>query len=119
MFTLPWELALFFIVVVAGQVILFGLAVYYLFSKNYSSLPLAVSGILFLSVIFFIAFKYLDGDVYSAAGYSSLPVAVLAAVFDDIPLIGYFFIAAGLAVNYLSIFAFVNSIHKILNRIFA
>lgn len=114
-------LFILFLLIVAAFIVEFFiscLGAYYLFSKHYSVFSLIIAAIVFLAIVFYVANKFADGSVILAFGYSSLPFSVFATVFDSSIIYEYFFLAGGLIINYLSIFAVINSVHKILGKIF-
>jgi len=89
------------------------LAIYFLFSKDYSSLTLITAAIIFLSGIIYRVAKSSDGNVYRKITEFSLPFGLLSFIFPF-----YLFIAIGLIMNYLSLFAIVNTAYIILKKIF-
>lgn len=97
--------------------ILFCLAMYYLFSRDYHYFLFVVSAIFFASMIFYVAFKYLNGDVVTATLYCSFPFSLFGTG-SDLKIVKYLFFLFGLIINYLALFAIFNSIHKILKKVF-
>ncbi len=91
----------------------FCLAIYFLYSKDYSSLTLITSAIIFLSCIIYHVAKSSGRNVFRKIFDFSLPFGLLDFLFPF-----YLFTAIGLIMNYLSVFAIVNTAYKILKMIF-
>jgi hypothetical protein len=117
-FEIPNTLVFFVLAVLIIEFALFCLAIYYLFTKDYHSFLFVVSAVIFSSIVFFVANRFAAGSIFSAMGYCSLPFGAFAGVFGSNLILNYFVIAVGVVINYLSVFAIVNSIHKILGKMF-
>jgi hypothetical protein len=99
--------------------VLLCLALYFLFSSGYNFLSLIIAAVIFLFAIVYHATKNSSERVLENIGHFSFPIALFGAIYDSSLFGAYFFFVIGLIVNYLSVFAIVNLIYKILTKVFS
>lgn len=120
MFEIPGWLILGFLGLVAVDILLGALGIYYIAFNKYSIPSLIISAVIFvsLSVSYFIALTlYKKSFSFETIYALGLPISFLSVIFEDISESTIIFTLIGFASNYLAIFSVVNFINRLISKI--
>lgn len=120
MFEIPEWLIWGFLGLVAVDVLLGALGIYYIAFNKYSILSLTISTVIFvsLSVSYCIAMTlYKKSHPFQMIAELGLPISFLSVVFEEISGAAVIFTLIGFASNYLAIFSVVNFINRLVSNI--